>query len=158
MAAAIQAWATPMGGQVKVVANMQHLWEEIYPLTTAPDGTPRVLIVFTGSTPREGFNTSNTAHREDRQWTVVILRGHGWKNYTTETGTQGEAPFYDVVESLRDLLRIQQVTEEPPIDYKGIKSVPNLMATRGGNVFLDGYAIDFSTANDIPYIGGMFHS
>ena len=149
--AVLASWAEPLGGTVKVMANMRHLWEEIYLLTE----TPRVLVCFTGETARGSFNEANTLHRVDRSWIVVVLRGHGFRNAMSEPGPtiKEEQPFYDCVESVRDLLRtIVVISEEFPIDYKTTRPLPGSGPSQQANVFLDAYAIEFSTANDIPAI------
>lgn len=150
LGAVLASWAEPRGGVVKVMANMRHLWEEIYTpemLTEAP----RILIVYNGEVSRGGFNLANTLHRVDRSWLVVIMRGHGFKNAVAEEGpTPKEEPFYNCLEQLRDLLRtIKVVSEEFPIDYKSMKALPGAGPTQAANAFMDAYVIEFSTANDI---------
>jgi hypothetical protein len=63
-------------------------------------------------------------------------------------------PFYKDVQILRDRCRVMiNITEEAPPDYKGMEPIPSI-APYGpsGNVFIDGYAIRFSVASDIPAI------
>ena len=145
---AIASWAEPRGGSVKVMANMRHLWEEIYLLSEAP----RVLVAFNGEVSRGGFNLANRLHRVDRSWMVVIMRGHGFRNAMSEQGpTTKEEPFYDCVEIVREILRtITVITEEFPIDYKSIRPLPGSGPNNSANVFMDAFVLEFSTANDIP--------
>lgn len=145
----LEAWAEPKGGKVKVMMNMAHLWEEIYEVNDAP----RILICYNGEVSRGGFPHANVLHRVDRQWIVVVMRGHGFKNLAAEAQGSIEA-FYDSVEAVRDRLRVMgSITEEFPIDYKSTKPLPNAgRVGPSGNVFLDAYAIEFSTANDIPRV------
>ena len=58
----------------------------------------------------------------------------------------GVEPLYDWIEQLRDFVRnINNISEETPcVDYSGIKPM------QMGNLVIDGYMINFSTANDIP--------
>lgn len=142
-------WAEPRGGNVRVMASMAHLWEEIYLMTN----NPRLLVCYNGEVSRGGFNRANTLHRVDRQWIVVIMRGHGFTPMTDDVQGYTENSFYDDLETIRERLRvIASISEEFPIDYKSMKPVPNAGPGRSANVFLDAYAIDFSTANDIPAI------
>lgn len=145
-------WAEPKSGEVRVMANMRHLWEHIM---MASD-KPRILVCFTGEVSRGG-NEANTLHRVDRSWSVVVIRGHGFDfdptaSGVTNTGETTDA-FYDHVETIRDLIRIiTSVSEEFPIDYKAIKPVAGAAPTQASNVFLDAYEISFQTANDIAAI------
>lgn len=151
----LEEWAIPRGGYVKVLANMRHLWEEIF----LDAEKPRILICFTGETSRGGFNVANTLHRVDRQWMVAVIKGHGFDNLMSVGQGQEDTPdsidpFYKDVQSVRDLLRVMlNITEEPPIDYRGMDALPSVAPYgQNANVFLDGYGIKFSTANDIPAI------
>jgi hypothetical protein len=137
-------YTDPRGGYAKVLANQRHLWEE---LVDPNIEKPRVLIIYNGESSRGGFNQANTLHRVDRQWMVVVVQSHGFKNMMTE----GVEPFYDSLETIRELLRgILNISEEFPIDYKSIKPLPGVAQTNTANVFLDAFSIEFSTANDIP--------
>ena len=147
----LATWAEERGGTAKVMANMAHLWEEIY----AADEKPKILITWNGEVSRGGFNQANLLHRVDRKWVVVVMRAHGFKSAVSEPGpTAGTAtPFWDNIELIREELRkMQDISEEFPIDYSGTSPLPNLAPGRGGNVFLDADKIEFSTANDIPEI------
>ena len=71
------------------------------------------------------------------------------------TGTPSAIdPFYKVCQILRDKCRVLlTITEEPPIDYKGMEPIPSIAPYgASGNVFIDGYAVKFGTASDIPAI------
>lgn len=157
----IQAWLYPTvtkwGGRVEVLANPKHLWEKIFNCKDADK--PGAFICFNGEIARGPFQQANTLHRVDRQWIVAIIRGHGFNNMMT-TG-QGQAntpgaidPFYKDCQILRDMLRVLiNITEEPPIDYKGMEPIPAIAPYgNAGNVFMDGFAVRFSTANDISAI------
>jgi hypothetical protein len=152
----LNEWVEPRGGYTKVLASPKHLWEEIY---KTGDEAPRVLICFNGEKSRGDFKQANTLHRVDREWLVAVLRGHGFKNLMAEgegvSGSPGVIdPFYKDVQILRDRCRVMiNITEEAPPDYKGMEPIPSI-APYGpsGNVFIDGYAIRFSVASDIPAI------
>jgi hypothetical protein len=149
-------WVEPRGGYVKILASPKHLWEEIFKVG---EETPRALICFNGERSRGAFQQANTLHRVDRDWIVALIRAHGFKNLAAEGEGQPDTPgaidpFYKHCQILRDKLRVlQNITEEPPIDYKGMEPIPSI-APYGpsGNVFIDGYAIKLSTAVDIPAI------
>ena len=154
------SFAKERGGTVKVMPSMKHLWSEIY---DRKKDEPTILIVWNGETSRGGFNVANTLHRVDRQWLVIVLRGHGWRNLeapsdvlvpTPSENTRQYEDFYDTVECLRDKIRVMlSISEEFPIDYKSTNAMPGLpMIGQSGNLFIDGYQISFSTANDIPAI------
>jgi hypothetical protein len=151
------SFAKPRGcrsDQVKIMANMRHLWEEIYNRTK---DEPTILIVWNGEKSRGGFNQANTLHRVDRRWIVVILRGHGFKNLLPNPDANPEIQeedFYDSVEILRDKIRVMlSISEEFPIDYVGIDPMPGVPALgNAGNAFIDGFSVSFSCANDIPGI------
>ena len=145
----ITVWCDERGGEAKVMANMRHLWEELFVLQEQP----RVLIVYMGENVRGSFDGANTSHRVDRQWAVVIVKGHGFKNLMSEPRDGSAEPFYDSVELLRDRIRVMlDITEEPPVDYKGIKPLPNMLPTSTANAFADAYMIEFSTANDMARV------
>ena len=154
----LNEWANPRGGTVKVKANPSHFWEEIYVV----DETPRILIVCNGEVARGGFEQANTKHRVDRQWLVAVIRGHGFNPLISEGQGQPNTPaaidpFLKDVQVIRDGLRqLTNISEEPPIDYKGFDPMPSVVPYGPkGNVFADGYAIKFSTANDIPAISDV---
>lgn len=152
IAAWLGQWAETKGGTVKVMANLAHLWEELYGM----DEKPRLLVCYTGEQARGGFSYANRLMRVDRQWTVVVTRGHGWANLMTDAGSASEGsvdPFYDVVEVVRDLIRVMDsISAEWPVDYKATRPMPNAHPARSANVFMDAMAIEFSTANDIPWV------
>lgn len=153
----LKTWAEPLGGTVKIMISIAHLWEEIYSVQFQDQ--PRILIAFNGEIARGGFNQANTLHRVDRQWKVVVLRGNGFKNTAAEgigqTGTPGSLdPFYDNLETIRDLIRVlDNITEEKPVDYKSMTMLPLLsVGGQAGNIFLSGASIEFSTAQDLQAI------
>jgi hypothetical protein len=150
--AQLATWAEPKGGEVRIMANMRHLWEHIM---MASD-KPRLLVCFTGEVSRGGEDL-RYLHRVDRSWSVVVIRGHGFDldptaEGATNTGTPVDA-FYDNVETVRDLIRvITSISEEFPVEYKAIKPVAGAAPTPASNVFMDAYEITFTTANDIGAI------
>jgi hypothetical protein len=145
-------WAQARGGYAKVLANMRHLWEEIF----MTDERPRILICFNGEQARGGFNQANLLHRVDRQWIVAVIRGHGFTNQMAKLDgpTAAVDPFYKDCQTVRDKCRVLvNISEEPPVDYKGMDPLPSAAPYgQTANIFLDGYGIKFSTANDIPAI------
>lgn len=151
---ALSDWASLYGGKVKLMANLKQLWQEV--LEQSLSSQPRILICWTGSTARGGFKFRGQWHREDRDWVIVVMRGKGWTQATqqgtvTELAPGSEMVFTDVVEQVRDKVRvILSVTAEWPLDYKGVKPLPNIVPGAAQAAFLDGMALEFSTANDIP--------
>lgn len=147
--AKLTEWAEPRGGVVKIMANMRHLWEEVVNPNLLEE-KPRLLVCYEGETPRGGPQAANVLHRVDRQWKVVVLRGHGFTSLVAEgDATQPEA-FYDSVETIRDLIRcMASITEERPVQFTGIRPLPNVGPGQTANVFMDAFSVEFSTANDI---------
>jgi hypothetical protein len=138
-------WATVRGGSAVVASNLRDLWQQ----ASIQSQSPRILICFNGARPRGSFAVANVLHREDRDWTVAVTRGRGFNANRGDSlsHTVGNVePFYDSVEQIRDLCRsIADLSAEYPTpDYKGIKPM------QMGNLVIDGYIIEFSTANDIP--------
>lgn len=148
----MEVYATPRGGTVKVLANMRHLWEEIFQL----DERPRILICYTGESSRGEYAGGNrtATHRVDRSWQVVVMRGHGFKNLLPGGDVDGVEDFYDSVETVRDGCRVLlTISEEFPVNYKSIRPLPSAAPSVTANVFMDAFVIEFDTANDIPFIG-----
>jgi transketolase C-terminal domain/subunit len=56
------------------------------------------------------------------------------------------------IEAVRDLLRRITGVSGEVIDYVSMKPLPGIAQPNMANVFLDGYVITFTTANDIPAI------
>lgn len=134
------------GGYTKVMANQRHLWEE---LVDPNANKPRILVLFSKEVPRGSFEFQDQLYRVDRHWMVIVVRGHGFKNEMID----GTEPFLDVLETLREKLRcIISISEEFPINYRGISPLPNIAQSQTANVFLDASVIEFTTANDIPQI------
>lgn len=140
-------WATAGGGVAVVASNYSDLWTQASQSSTKPI----IIICYMGEQSRGGFDIANALSRVDRQWAVLIKRGRGFTSPrgNTLTETTSVEPFYDSVETVRDLLRrmLGISMELPTIDYKGIRPVSQ------GDQIMDAYLIEFSTANDIPQIG-----
>jgi hypothetical protein len=143
-------WVEPLGGTVKVMANIRHLWEEVYSASTTDK--PKVLVVFNRERSRGSEQLRNYLHRVDRNWLVVIMRGHGFENRMPKTDTDTD-DFYSACETLRDRIRvIVSISEENPLDYVGMGPLPGVAVPGTANVFLDAYQIEFNTANDIAAV------
>ena len=144
-------WVQPRGGQVKIMANTRHLWEEVY--KHAVEGKPKVLVCFNRERSRGSEQLRNGLHRVDRNWLVVVMRGHGFANKMAKTDAGITDDFYSDCETLRDRIRvIISVSEEFPVDYVGMSPLPGVAVPGMANVFLDAYSIEFNTANDIADI------
>ena len=142
----LKPYATKSGGFADMVSNLQMLWAQ----ASMADDRPRILVCYNGENLRGDFSVASFNHRVDRQWIVAVTRGRGWSANRGDSlyKTVGNAdPFYDVVEEVRELIRTMiGISEEFPLDYKRISPMSS------GNKALDSYAIEFSTANDVPAI------
>jgi hypothetical protein len=136
-------WAQNRGGVASVVANIRDMWETAYKASDKP----RILICFAGEQVREAFRIAAYLARVDRQWQVAVTRGRGFnqnRGSSLVDTIQNAEPFYDSVETVRDMIRsITNVSVEDPLDYKGIRPM------QSGNLVIDGYIIEFSTASDL---------
>jgi hypothetical protein len=140
---ALSPWAEQRSGVASVVSNLKDLWKQ----AELSSQKPRILICFTGQKIRGPFGRAAQSGRVDRTFNVAITRGRG---FTTERGstltdpTGSIDPFYDHLEEVETLIRnIPYLTAEPPVDYKFNK------AMQLGTMVIDGYLIEFSTANDL---------
>ena len=136
-----------------MLANMRHLWEEIFMI----EDSPRILICYTGETARGEYEGGGRTEmrRVDRSWQIVVMRGHGFDNLVDnpESMAAGKEDFYDSVEIVRDGIRCMiNVSEEFPVNYRSIRPLPSAAPTQTTNVFMDAMVIEFTTANDIARI------
>ena len=111
--------------------------------------TPRILICYNGEQSRGSFEQIARWHRVDRSWLVAVTKGRGYYSQRGDTLSNHlnvEMPLFDVVENVRDVVRFMEtISEETPMpDYRGIKPM------QLGNLVVDGYLIEITTANDIP--------
>ncbi len=142
----LETWAQPKGGTAVVASNTTDAWVQSYQSSQKP----LILISYLGEQSRGDFSVANRNHRVDRAWSVLVKRGRGFNanrgDSLIETKFNAE-PFYDSVETVRELLRCMiGISEEIPIDYRAIR------AKSQGSDIIDAYEISFSTANDIPAI------
>lgn len=159
IAAQLLTYAKPHGGTVKIMANMRHLWEEIYNGGVV-DENPRILICWTGEKARGEYEGGEKTklHRVDRMWTVVVMRGHGFTNGMTEIKGQPNTPGYyedfaDSIETVRDGVRVMShLSQEDVVNYIGCEPLPNVAQGNVANIFMDCMQLRFSTAADIPEI------
>jgi len=146
--AAIDIWCANKGASCKIIANVAHLWEE---LSTTVD-KPRILVCFTGEESRGEVGIRGHWQRVDRQWQIVVIRGHGFKNNVAEAAGNADA-FYTNLEQIREVVRtILNISEEFPVEYIGMEPLPNLGPNQSANVFLDATSMRFTTANDLPRV------
>lgn len=142
----LKPYATKSGGFADMASNLRDLWAQ----TSMASDRPRILVCYNGENIRGDFSVAAFNHRVDRQWIVAVTRGRGWNANRGDSlyKTAGNAdPFLDVVEEVRELIRTMiGISEEFPLDYKRISPMTS------GNKALDSYAIEFSTANDIPAV------
>src|SRR6202012_1748400 len=89
----LKGWADPRGGTVKILANTAHVWEEL----SATKDKPRILICYTGEESRGASDVRGVWQRVERQWQIIVTRGHGWRNLMAEGAGDAEA-FYDILE------------------------------------------------------------
>ena len=142
----LSPFAVKYGGSAEVVSNLKMMWTTV----SMANDRPRIIIVYNGETIRGEFAAAAFNCRVDRQWIVAVTRGRGWNINRGDSlyKTAGNAdPLYTVVETVRDLIRsMLGISEELPLDYKRISPMTS------ANENLDSYAIEFSTANDVPAI------
>jgi len=142
----VQEWAEENGGTVLITSNLRDLWAK----ASQSSQKPCLLICFTGERARGPFGTAAVSHRVDRSWTVAVVRGRGFASTRGDTLTQSVGnvdPFYDALESVRDLLRnASELTAEDVVDYKSIRPM------QLGTLIIDGYLIEFTTANDLAKV------
>ena len=142
----LDEYAKTAGGTAEVVSNVQMLWNQASMDTVKP----RILIVYNGEIARGEFAVASFNHRVDRQWIVAVTRGRGWSANRGDSlykSTGNSDPFYDVIEEVREIIRSMiGISEEFPLDFKRISPMSS------ANKALDSYALEFSTANDLPQI------
>lgn len=142
---ALSPYVLENGGVVEIVSSEK----AFYRIDATDSQTPRVLVAYAGETARGSFSQRAPWHRVDRLWKIAVTRGRGFfveRGAGLYDSTAQETPFYDVVESVRDIFRLlQTVSEETPgPDYNDIKPM------NFGNLVIDGFVISGTTANDIP--------
>jgi hypothetical protein len=143
--AQLQKFVATFGGQAAVVSNLRDWWNQ----AATNSETPRILICYMGEVARGSFNQIAPWHRVDRNWSVAVTRGRGFyanRGDSLMSADIPESPLFDIVETVRDIIRcMATISEETPfVDYRGIKPM------QLGNIVVDGFEINFSTANDIP--------
>jgi len=142
---ALQDWARPYGGVASIASNLKDLWNQ----ASMNSQTPRILICFNGETARGSFEQISRWHRVDRSWIIAVTKGRGYysnRGDSLSNGMSVEMPLFDAVENVRDVVRfLTTISEETPSpDYRNTKPM------QLGNLIVDGYTIEITTANDIP--------
>ena len=143
--AQLQAFVATFGGTASVVSNLREWWNQ----AATNSDSPRILICYMGEDSRGSFSQIAPWHRVDRKWSVAVTRGRGFyanRGDSLLSADIPESPLFDIVETVRDIIRaMQTISEETPSpDYRGIKPM------QLGNIVVDGFEISFTTANDIP--------
>jgi len=142
----LSTWAVTAGGKAVVASNTKDMWEQASQNTQ----TPLVLICYNGETIRGERAVSAFNHRVERNWIVAVTRGRGWnteRGASLYTTTANADPLYDVVEEVRDAIRVMTgISEEFPVEFQSISPMSS------NNKELDAYAIQFTVAADIPAI------
>jgi len=133
------------GGVAKVVPNLKEFWNQ----SSMSSQKPRILIVYNGDSARGTFSQITPWHRVDRVWLVAVTKGRGFysnRGAGLNDSNVTETPLYDVLETVRDMIRaLGTISEETPgPDYRNTKPM------QFGGALIDGYLIEFTTANDIP--------
>lgn len=139
-------WVTQHGGVCEVASNLKELWVQ----SGINNDIPRVLVCYDGENARGEWRTRSALNRVDRNWKVAVIRGRGFsaqRGDSLDKLVVNAIPFYDVVEYIRDLIRsMLNISEEFPVEFTSIRPMSH------GTMILDGYVIEFVTANDIPAI------
>lgn len=142
----LQQWAEPKGGVASVVFDTYDMWET----ASKSSQKPRLLICYSGEELRGDFSVASVLHRVDRKWQVAVTRGRGFtvnRGDTLIAPNQNAEPFYDSLEGVRDLIRsMTGISEENPLDYRSVTPM------QSGDLIIDGYIVEFTTATDIPPI------
>ena len=142
LANALKAWCKDKGGEVSIVSNLRDLWQQ----ASLTSQTPRILICYTGRRAHGPFATAAALGLSDRTFNVAFTRGRGYASKRGETLTEtvgGADPFYDDLEDAEKVIRtITGISQDYPVDWKGDK------AMQLGNLVVDGFIAEFSTAND----------
>lgn len=143
--AALQDWVGQWGGTAVIASNLRDLWSQ----SSINSQHPRILICYNGEVARGSFEQMSRFHRVDRSWLVAVTKGRGFfaqRGDSLSNAEVTEMPLYDVVENVRDLVRfMDNISEETPHpDFRSIKPM------QMGNMVVDGYTIEITTANDIP--------
>lgn len=141
----LQTWVRQYGGTAAVVSNLKELWNQ----ASMNSQVPRILICYNGESSRGTFSQISTWHRVDRSWLIAVTKGRGYysnRGDSLSNGLNVEMPLFDAVENVRDVVRfMQNISEETPSpDYRSTKPM------QMGNLVIDGYLIEITTANDIP--------
>jgi len=141
----LQLWVASYGGSAEIVSNLRDMWNQ----ASINSDTPRILICYMGEVSRGSFSQISAWHRVDRNWTIAVTKGRGYYLNRGEglfDSSSTETPLYDIIESVRDIVRgMTNISEETPSpDYRSIKPM------QLGNLVVDGYTIEITTANDIP--------
>jgi hypothetical protein len=141
----LQQFVATFGGQASVVSNLRDWWNQ----AATNSDTPRILICYMGETARGSFSQIAPWSRVDRSWSVAVTRGRGFyasRGDSLMSADISESPLFDIVETVREIIRcMNNISEETPfVDYRGIKPM------QFGNIVVDGFSIDFTTANSIP--------
>lgn len=149
----LEGFASPKGGQVDVMNNQRHLWENLASLPiAAANQAPRLMILCAGATLR--LPEEPDCHREDRAWQIVLVKGRGF--YKDGMSGGPIEPFADSIENVRDVMRamigISDDEELPSVRYQGWSPLSSILPTREANAFADAVVINFKTSNDIPPI------
>jgi hypothetical protein len=128
--------------------SLQHLWQYII----EADDAPTVLACQTGEKSRVYGSKQNSDRSPtvDRDFTVAILRGHG---FTTLMQTDKGVParkemLVASIAALRDTVRsLTGISEEWPLHYMGWDALGPIARPQSANVFVAGALIKFSTCN-----------
>lgn len=145
----LNAWAAPRGGIASITSNLKDLWSQ----AELSSQKPRILICYAGQKARGPFTRAAISGRVDRTFQVVVTRGRGFTSERGDTVSKSVGamdPFLDDLETVEDMIRnLPGVTEEPPVDYRATKQFSM------GTMPVDGYLIEFSTANDLTPTGAQ---
>lgn len=145
-------YCQPRGGVCEGLESTSKIWQEIL----ESGDKPKVLVCCTGEKNRGPFSEQDLLRRVDRQWTLALVRGEGFRDLLPQADGDPPNSVEDLttsIETVRDLVRrMTGVSEEFPINYKGWEQFDNIAKPNTANVFITGAWLHFSTANDLPGI------
>lgn len=142
---ALQVWAELHGGVAEIVARPSEL---VRMLSLKPGGV-RAVLLFDVETKRGDYEETG---RVDRKFLCIITVPAGLKISRSDALTEGAgggAPFYDVIEEAREIIRHKQVEAAEDID-ETLTDYQRMGRFELQGALTDDIQIEFSLATQLP--------